>query len=150
MVLLLFEEGMVQHLKYTFLVFPEKQHHHLKHFWIFPLKCFTKVFHQLLRFSKRLRDVDFWVCISVHPWLGRNPEQVNLAAMHLILTDLLGPAYLILWWRKLKTCPWIQTWDLKIAVPLFLSMNCLQGWKENNYLYSVLIIYPPQWVHHVA
>lgn len=28
--LLLFEEGMVQHLTYTFLVFPEKQHHRLK------------------------------------------------------------------------------------------------------------------------
>lgn len=28
--LLLFEEGMVQHLKHTFLVFPKKQHHRLK------------------------------------------------------------------------------------------------------------------------
>lgn len=62
------------------------------YYWIFLLKGFTKVFHQLFSFSKRLRDVDFWVCISIHPWLARNPEWVNLAAMHWILTDLLGSA----------------------------------------------------------
>lgn len=66
------------------------------------------------------------------------------------MTDLLGSAYWILWWRKHKTCPWIHTWGFKIDVPLFLSINRLQGWKENNDLYGVLIICTPHWIYDVA
>lgn len=70
--------------------------------------------------------------------------------MHWILTDLLGSAYWIFWWGKQKTCSWMQTWGFKIDVPLFPSINWLQGWKENNDLRSVLIICTPQWILNVA
>lgn len=131
----LFEEAMVQHFKH-FSSFPwETASSFNIYYGTFFLKAFSEAFLWSFHFSKWLRDWDFRVRISIHPWLERSPgaSWFGCCALNLDRSPWTCPVlYRTLWWRRQKSCPSIQAWGLKIAFPLFSSVNWMKSVKDET------------------